>query len=180
MLHACPRAGRARVKRNTAYTGYSRSRQGGVDVKKEYATVGKSVNRLDARDKVRGTATYIGDMKFTGMLHGKVLRSRYPHARIVRIDTSRAKQLPGVKVVITGADMPFLHGESFHDEPFLAVGKVRYMGEAVAAVAAVDEETAEAALDLIDVEYEELPAVFDARESIKQGAPLLHEKVKEY
>ncbi len=149
-------------------------------MKKEYSAVGKSVTRLDAHEKVRGTAIYIGDMAFTGMLHGKVLRSKYPHARIVKIDTSRAKQLPGVKVVITGGDMPFLHGESFHDEPFLAVGKVRYRGEAVAAVAAVDEETAEEALDLIEVEYEELPAVFDAREAMKKEAPLLHEKLTEY
>ncbi|MBP1740201.1 MAG: CoxL, partial [Deltaproteobacteria bacterium] len=119
-------------------------------MKKEYSIVGKSVTRVDARDKVTGVATYIVDMKFTGMLHGKVLRSKYPHARIVSIDTSKAKRLPGVRVVITGKDMPFLHGESLHDEPFLAVGKVRYMGEGVAAVAAVDEETAEEALDLIE------------------------------
>ena len=149
-------------------------------MKKEYSTVGKSVTRVDARDKARGTAIYIVDMKFAGMLHGKVLYSKYPHARIVSIDTSRAKSLPGVRAVITGQDMPFLHGESLHDQPFLAVGKVRYMGEAVAAVAAVDEETAEAALDLIEVAYEELPAVTDPREAMKQGAPILHEKLGEY
>ena len=149
-------------------------------MKKEYSIVGKSVTRVDARDKVTGVATYIVDMKFTGMLHGKVLRSKYPHARIVSIDTSKAKRLPGVRVVITGKDMPFLHGESLHDEPFLAVGKVRYMGEGVAAAAAVDEETAEEALDLIEVEYEELPAVFDPRDALKPGAPLLHEKLGEY
>ena len=112
-------------------------------------------------------ACFIVDMKLPGMLHGKVLRSRYPHARIVSIDTGKAKQLPGVKVVITGEDMPFLHGESLHDEPFLALGKVRHLGEGVAAVAAVDEETAEEALDLIEVEYEELPAVFDPRQALE-------------
>ena len=149
-------------------------------MKREYSTVGKSVTRVDARDKARGTATYIVDMKFAGMLFGKVLYSKYPHARILSIDTSRAKLLPGVKVVITGEDMPFLHGESLHDQPFLAVGKVRYMGEAVAAVAAVDEETAEEALDLIEVEYEELPAVFNPLEAMKEGATLLHEKLGEY
>lgn len=149
-------------------------------MKKAYVTVGKSVTRLDARDKVRGVATYIVDMKFSGMLHGKVLYSKFPHARIVKIDTSRAKRLPGVKAVITGEDMPFLHGEALYDTPFLAVGKVRYMGEAVAAVAAVDEETAEEALDLIEVEYEELPAVFNPGEALKQGAPILHEKLGEY
>ncbi|MBI4634059.1 MAG: molybdopterin-dependent oxidoreductase [Deltaproteobacteria bacterium] len=149
-------------------------------MKKAYVTVGKSVTRLDARDKVRGVATYIVDMKFSGMLHGKVLYSKFPHARIVKIDTSRAKRLPGVKAVITGEDMPFLHGEALYDTPFLAVGKVRYMGEAVAAVAAVDEETAEEALDLIEVEYEELPAVFNPGDALKQGAPILHEKLGEY
>jgi CO/xanthine dehydrogenase Mo-binding subunit len=154
--------------------------KGGSDLKKEFATVGKSVIRLDARDKVRGVATYIVDMKFAGMLHGKVLYSKFPHAHIVRIDTAGAKRLPGVKAVITGKDMPFLHGESLHDQPFLAVGKVRYMGEAVAAVAAVDEETAEEALDLIEVEYEELPAVLNPIDAMKQGASLLHEKLGEY
>ncbi len=150
-------------------------------MKREYTAVGKSVTRLDARDKVRGTATYIVDMKFAGMLHGKVLRSKYPHARIVSIDTRRAKELAGVMAVITGADMQsYLHGESLHDEPFLAQGKVRYRGEAVAAVAAVDEETAEAALDLIVVEYEELPAVFAPAEAMQPGAPLLHERLGEY
>ena len=149
-------------------------------MKKPYSTVGKSVTRLDAREKVRGVATYIVDMKFTGMLHGKVLRSRYPHARIVRIDTSRARALPGVRAVVTGEDMPFLHGESLHDATFLARGKVRYMGEGVAAVAAVDEETAEEALDLIEVEYEELPAVFDAKAALEPGAPVIHEHLADY
>jgi carbon-monoxide dehydrogenase large subunit len=96
------------------------------------------------------------------------------------IDTSRAENLPGVKGVVTGSDLPFLHGESFCDEPFLARDKVRYRGEGVAAVAAVDEETARRAVELIEVEYEELPAVFDAVEAARPEAPLIHENIGAY
>ncbi|NIW09114.1 MAG: hypothetical protein GWN33_00360, partial [Gammaproteobacteria bacterium] len=109
--------------------------------------------------KVTGRAVYIEDIQLRGMLYGKVLRSKYAHARIVSIDTSRAEKLPGVKGVVTGADLPFLHGESLVDEPFLAREKVRYLGEGLVAVAALDEGTAEEALELIEVDYEELPAV---------------------
>ena len=142
--------------------------------------IGKSPIRVDAKDKVRGKATYIDDMKFPGMLYGKVLRSKYPHARILRIDTSKAEKSSGVKGVVTGMDIPFLHGESLCDEPFLAIDKVRYMGEGVAAVAAVDEETAEEALNLITVEYKELPGLFDPVEAAKPGAPLIHENLETY
>ena len=147
---------------------------------RDYATVGKSVPRVDAATKVRGEAAFLDDMSLPGMLYGKVLRSRFAHARILSIDTSEAEKLPGVKAVVTGKDLPVIHGESFVDEPFLALGKVRYMGEAVAAVAAVDEVTAEAALDLIRVEYEELPALFDPQEAMKPGAPLIHEAINPY
>jgi len=142
--------------------------------------VGKSAIRVDARDKVRGKATYIDDMKLPGMLYGKALRSKYPHARILSIDASRAEKLPGIKGVVTGAELPFLHGEALRDNPLLARDKVRYGGEAVAAVAAVDEETAEKALALIDVEYEELPAVFDPVDAAQPGAPLIHEDLHTY
>ena len=142
--------------------------------------VGNSATRVDARDKVTGKAVYIGDIRLAGMLYGKILRSRYPHARIVSIDTSAAEKLPGVKGVVTGADLPFLHGESLMDEPFLARDKVRYTGEGVAGVAAVDEATAENALELIRVEYEELPAVFDPLESVKPDAPMIHDRVENY
>lgn len=146
----------------------------------EFAYVGTSSIRVDARDKVLGKAVYIDDIKLTGMLYGKVLRSKYPHARILRIDTSKAEKLPGVKGVVTGKDLPFLHGESLIDEPFIARDKVRYTGEAVAAVAAVDIATAENALELIEVEYEELPALFDPVEGVKPGATLVHEHVENY
>ena len=147
---------------------------------REHAFVGKSPLRVDATEKVTGRAVYIDDMKLSGMLYGKVLRSKYDHARILSIDTSRAEKLPGVKGVVTGADIPFLHGESMMDEPFLAREKVRYSGEGVAAVAAVDEETAERALSLIKVDYEELPVLFDPVEAAKPGAPLIHDPADKY
>lgn len=154
----------------------------GVDVHdgEQFETVGKSPLRLDAKSKATGRALFIEDMRFHGLLYGKVLRSKFAHARILKIDTSQAEKLPGVKGVVTGADIPFLHGESLKDDCFLAIDKVRYAGEGVAAVAAVDEETAEEALSLIDVQYEELPAVFDPEEAAKPGAPLIHDDVSAY
>jgi len=154
-----------------------------TNISKQYeffGNIGKSPIRVDGRDKVMGRAIYIEDVKLPGMLYGKVLRSKYPHARILKIDTSRAERLPGVKGVVTGKDVPFLHGESLCDEPFLSIDKIRYMGEGVAAVVAMDEETAEEALALITVEYEELPAVFDPVEASKPEAPLIHETMETY
>jgi CO/xanthine dehydrogenase Mo-binding subunit len=149
----------------------------GVEV---YEVVGKSYPRADVRDKVIGAALYLEDLRLTGMLYGKVLRSPHSHARLLCIDTSRARKLSGVRIVITGDDFPFVHGESIWDEPFLAREKVRYKGEAVAAVAAVDEETAEEALGLITVDYDPLPAVVDLDEAVKPGAVLVHEKLGTY
>jgi CO/xanthine dehydrogenase Mo-binding subunit len=142
--------------------------------------VGRSPARVDAREKVTGKGTFIDDMKLPGMLYAKVLRSKFPHARILKMDTSRAEKLAGVKGVVTGAELPFLHGEAVQDNPLLARGKVRYAGEPVAAVAAADEETAEHALSLIEVEYAKLPAVFDPEEAAQPGAPLIHEDLKTY
>jgi len=153
----------------------------GTDAREEkYESVGTSPHRCDAKSKALGRALFIDDMHFRGMLYGKVLRSRYAHARILSIDTSRAESLPGVKGVVTGADMPFIHGESLKDDCFLARGKVRYRGEGVAAVAAIDEATAEAALGLINVQYEELPAIFDPEEAVQSGAPVIHEDLATY
>ncbi len=151
-----------------------------VEDLEKYEIVGKTPQRSDVEDKVRGSALYLEDMKFSGMLFGKVLRSRYSHARILSIDTSKAEKLPGVRGIVTGEDFPFLHGESFWDEPFLARDRVRYKGEAVAAIAAEDEATAEQAQDLIAVEYEELPAVFDVVEAAGPEAPLIHEHLETY
>ncbi len=145
-----------------------------------YTYVGNSPIRLDAKSKVTGRAVFIEDIQLRGMLYGKVLRSKYAHARILSIDTSRAEKHPGVKGVVTGADLPFLHGESLVDEPFLARDKVRYLGEGVVAVAAIDERTAEEALELIEVNCEELPPVFDPTEAAKPDAPLIHEELGSY
>src|SRR5439155_13050733 len=112
---------------------------------------------------------YTADLTLPGMLYGKILHSTVPHARIVKIDTSRAEALPGVRAVVVGAEFPNRYGilPIGHDEAALATDKVRYIGDNVAAVAADTEAIAEAALKLIDVEYDELPAYFDAEETVK-------------
>ena len=125
-----------------------------------YAVVGKPVTREDGPEKVSGQTRYSGALILPGMLWGKVLRSPFPHARIVHIDTSGASKLPGVHAVITGRDLAgMLVGRTLRDTPLLAQEKVRFVGEKVAAVAADDVDTAEEALTLIEVEYEELPAI---------------------
>ncbi len=140
------------------------------------STLGTDVPQVNARSKVLGRAQYAGDIQLAGMLHGKVLRSPYPHARIVSIDTSAALALPGVKAVLTGADGPrTLWGVHHKERRILAEGKVRFAGEEVAAVAAVTEEIARDALDLIDIEYGELPALLTPEEALDDEAPGVHE-----
>ncbi len=141
----------------------------------ELTAVGKRISKKDAPAKVTGEASYIQDLALPGMLYGKILYSRYPHARIKRIDTSRAENLPGVKAVITGASVPPFKMGVYKDNPPLKKDKVCSLRDEIAAVAATDPEIAEDALDLIEVEYEELPAVFDPLEAMKEGAPLIHE-----
>ncbi len=144
----------------------------------DYSFVGKKMPRVDSRAKVTGQAAFTADLHLPRMLVGKILRSPLPHARIVHIDTSRAKRLPGVKAVVTGHDTLQRKWGVFRytlDQMFLPTDKVRYIGEDVAGVAAVDEDTAMEALSLIRVEYEELPAVFDPMEAILPDAPLIHE-----
>src|SRR3989304_2382713 len=146
-----------------------------------YSYVGKSVSRLDSLDKVLGRAKYVADMVLPDILWGRIFRSDRPHARIISIDTSRAERLPGVKAVMTAADAPAVYGGIMvFDQPFCARDKVRYVGEPVAAVAAVDMETAEEALELIQVVYEDLPAVYDPLEAMKPEAPVLHEGLADY
>jgi 4-hydroxybenzoyl-CoA reductase alpha subunit len=148
---------------------------------RNFNVVGKDVPRNDAEAKARGTALYTDDLKLPGMLHGRILRSPLPHARIKNIDVSRAASLPGVKCVITGEDtLKIKYGNwrlmpLTQDELCLAVDKVRFIGDEVAAVAAVDPDTAAEALELIAVEYEELPAVFDVDSAMRPGAPILHD-----
>ncbi len=139
--------------------------------------VGQSVPRVDGVEKVTGRARYVGDLTLPGMAHARLLRSPYPHARLARIDVGRARALGGVYAVITGADLTWCDpyfGPAFRDRPIVAIDVARYEGEPVAAVAAVDDLTAAEALDLIDVEYEELPAVTTLEEALAPGAPLVH------
>ncbi|MFQ5486341.1 MAG: xanthine dehydrogenase family protein molybdopterin-binding subunit, partial [Desulfobacterales bacterium] len=148
-----------------------------------YQYIGKSEYNVSAFAKATGRAKYCSDMTFPGMLHGKVKRSPYPHARILSIDTTKAERLPGVKTVIVGDEKtsPFRFGAGVADEYVLARGKVLYVGDAVAAVAAETEEIAQEAVDLIEVSYEELPAVFDGEEAFKQNPTvILHEDLKRY
>ncbi|HOD77978.1 MAG TPA: xanthine dehydrogenase family protein molybdopterin-binding subunit [Syntrophorhabdus sp.] len=142
-------------------------------------TVGQKIPKRDAPPKAIGAAVYIQDMKVPGMLHGKILYSKHPHARILKLDTSRAEKLAGVRAVITAADMPstFRIGV-MKDNPPLKTGKVLSIRDEIAAVAATSPEIAEEALSLIEVEYEVLPGIFDPIEAMKEGAMLLHEETK--
>ncbi|HKY07265.1 MAG TPA: aldehyde oxidase, partial [Candidatus Binatia bacterium] len=127
-----------------------------------FSIVGKRVQRVEGFDKVTGDSEYIADIYLPGMLVGKVLRSPFPHARIRHIDTSKAEKLAGVRAVVTAEDTikrPW--GAFFADQYILSVGKTRYVGEEVAAVAAIDTDIAEEAIDLIEVDWEPLPGVFD-------------------
>ena len=140
-----------------------------------YSVVGQRVNRTEGYGKVSGETKYIADILLVGMLHGKILRSPYAHARILSIDTSRAERLPGVRAVVTADDtIKQGWGAFLQDQYPLTFGTTRYVGDEVAGVAAVDEATAQEALELIDVEWEELPAVFDPEEAMQEGAPLIH------
>ncbi|KXS45285.1 MAG: molybdopterin binding aldehyde oxidase and xanthine dehydrogenase [Candidatus Frackibacter sp. T328-2] len=142
--------------------------------------VGTNVKRKDGIEKVTGSAKYTDDLKFSNMLYGKVLRSPHEHAKIVSIDTSRAEALPGVKAVITGKDFPNVTGLYIGDRTVLAIDKVRFIGDPVAAVAAESLEIAERALQSIDVEYEELPSLVDPKESMEEKELLIHENINDY
>jgi len=139
--------------------------------------IGASVRRIDAPGKVNGALRYAADMTMPSMLEMQVLRSPRAHARIVEIDTTAAEALPGVEAVVTSADIPGVDGFGVfvHDQPVMARGKVRYVGEAVAAVAAIDLDTAKRAVRLIKVLYEDLPAVFDPEQALAAGASVVHE-----
>jgi CO/xanthine dehydrogenase Mo-binding subunit/aerobic-type carbon monoxide dehydrogenase small subunit (CoxS/CutS family) len=139
--------------------------------------IGKNVRRIDAPSKVSGRLKYAGDMTMPGMLHVQVLRSPHAHARILSIDTSAAEAMEGVEAVITSTDVPGEDGFGVfvNDQPIMARGKVRYVGEAVAAVAAENPLIAKRALSAIDVVYEALPAIFDPDQAMHPGAPMLHD-----
>ncbi len=148
---------------------------------KEPKLIGQSVARLDVHEKVTGAAIYADDIRFgKELLYGRIKRSPHPHALIKSIDTSKAEKLPGVKVIVTGADFPNHIGLYLKDKYIFARGRVRFVGEQVAAVAAVSEEIAEKALDLIDVVYEPLEPVFDPEYGASPEAPLIHPDLANY
>ncbi len=146
-----------------------------------FSVVGQSVFRKDAQQKVTGQVLHVGNIEMPGMLHVAVLRSPYAHARITRIEKSRAEKVLGVAVVLTGAEvakMPGVDphfGPAFRDQPILCVERVCYIGDPVVAVAAVDRRTAEDALQLVEVDYEPLPAVLDVLAAAVPDSPLVHE-----
>ncbi|HIE37691.1 MAG TPA: xanthine dehydrogenase family protein molybdopterin-binding subunit [Anaerolineales bacterium] len=143
--------------------------------------VGKSVPRVDIREKVAGTAVFADDLQFgPGLYYGRLVRSPYAHALIKSIDTGKALAVPGVKAVVTGKDVSTRIGLYLIDRPIFAGDRVRYVGEPVAGVIASTEEIAEEAAQLVEVEYEELPAVFDPVEAAQPDAPLLHPDLGEY
>lgn len=148
---------------------------------KAQSVIGAPVARVEGAEKVSGRALYAADIQLPGVLWGKILRSPHPHARIVRADDSRARKVEGVRAVITGQDVSGRYrGKSIRDIPVLCWDKVRYIGDRVAAVAAETVEAAEEAIGLIEVEYEELPAVFDPLKAMEPGAPLLHDDPSAY
>jgi len=150
-----------------------------AEKKPDFQVVNHSVPRRDGRVKVTGRATFVSDLRLIGMAYAKVLRSPYAHAKIVSIDTSRAEARRGVYCVLTGNNLEGLnpyYGHAVKDHPLLAIEKVRYAGEPVAAVVAVDERTAFEALEYIDVKYEELKPVLTPQEAMEKDAPLIHQR----
>jgi CO/xanthine dehydrogenase Mo-binding subunit len=148
---------------------------------KPQSIIGAPVGRVEGAEKVSGAALYAADVTMPDALWGKILRSPYPHARILRVDVAKAWSIEGVKAIVTGKDEPnHYQGKSIRDIPVLCWDKVRFIGDRVAAVAAESHDAAEEALNLIEVEYEELPAVFDPLEAMKPGAPILHDDASSY
>src|SRR5437763_3365650 len=143
--------------------------------------VGQAISMIDSQLRVSGGIDYTLNFELPRMLHARILRSPYGHARVLKVDTSRAERLAGVAAVLSRDDLigdridPYF-GLIIQDQTPVALDKVRFVGDAVAAVAAVDDDTAAAALDLIEVEYEELPAVFDPEQAVRPDAPLLYEQ----
>jgi CO/xanthine dehydrogenase Mo-binding subunit len=143
--------------------------------------IGKDVRRVDVREKATGSAVFTDDIQFgRNLLYARIKRSPHPHALIKSIDTSKAEKFPGVKAVATGVDFPNRNGLYLKDKHIFARDRVRFVGEPVAGVAAISEEIADQALDLIDVQYEILPAVFNAYDAITSDAPLIHPELGDY
>jgi carbon-monoxide dehydrogenase large subunit len=148
---------------------------------KRFNVVGAPIPRVEGSEKVSGRTLYAADIDCAGVLWGKIIRCPYPHARIARVDVSKARETPGVKAIVTGEDAKGCYvGKQIRDMPVLCRDVARFVGDRVAAVAAETLDAAEEAASLIDVEYEELPAVFDPLEAMQAGAPLLHDDVSAY
>jgi carbon-monoxide dehydrogenase large subunit len=147
----------------------------------ELSYIGKSVPRVDARTKACGGAIYAGDLKFHELLYGKVVRSKLAHARILDIDTSKAKRVGGVKAVLTGRDFPSVYyGYVIKDQPIFCLDRVRSVHDPVAGVVAASEEAAQEACELIRVEYEPLEIVLDPLKAMEPGSPILHDRMMTY
>jgi CO/xanthine dehydrogenase Mo-binding subunit len=141
------------------------------------SSLGQDFARVDGPAKLRGSAQFTADIEMAGMVYAKVLRSTYTHARLLRVDASKAAKLPGVVAVLTRDDLKGMNayfGPVVKDQPVVATDRVRYVGDIIAAVAAEEKDVAEEALELIEVDYEPLPAVFSPVEAMKPGAPILH------
>ena len=146
----------------------------------ELRYVGKSEKKVDDTEKLTGEAVYVSDMKFPGMLYAQVKKSPHARARIRNIDSGKAQAIPGVRAVITGAELAYRLGLYVVDKYILARGEVRHYGEAVAAVAADTLEIARAAVDAITVDYEVLPAVLHHMDALRPDAPLVHPDLGSY
>ena len=142
--------------------------------------VGQSVIRIDGPERVTGKTIYAPDIQFSDMLYGAVARSSHAHALLKEIRTEKARRSPGVRAVITGDMLPYMFGSMIADQPFLAKDRVRYNGEPIALVIAESELEAQMAADAIEASYEDLPAVFDVFEALKDDAPLVHEDQHAY
>jgi CO/xanthine dehydrogenase Mo-binding subunit len=146
--------------------------------KQTYSIAGTSAHRVDGVEKVTGKAIYTSDIQLPGMAHARILRSPIAHAKLVKVDASRAKELPGVIATLTRDDIQrfnYKYGATYKDQSIVAVDKVRYVGDPVAAVLADDAATAEQALELIEVEYDELPKVTNLEDATAAGAALVHD-----
>ncbi len=150
----------------------------------KFSVIGQSVPRLESEEKVTGQLKFLDDLKLPGLLYGKILRSPHAHAKILHIDAGQATKLPGVVAVLTRDDVignqayDSHYGPILKDQTIVALDKVRYVGDPVAAVAATSPYVAEEAMELIEVDYDELPAVLDSEEALAENAPLLHEKIQ--
>src|SRR5579885_3356067 len=144
-------------------------------------SIGQAAGHVEGPAKVTGRARYSADIQLPNMLWGRTVRSPFPHARIVSIDVSAAQKVAGVHAILTGAELPEVRiGRFLRDVPVLARDRVRFIGEKVVAIAAETPEAAEEALGLVEIEYDELPAVFDAQEALKPDAPRIHEHPEAY